>query len=163
MAAYCPILATLVYVISTDRKNVLLIHRNKRSEDLHFGKYNGLGGKLESNENIIDGLKREVFEEAGIHCEEIILRGTISWPGFGKNGEHWFGFIFRVDKFSGEVHDGNHEGSLEWIPIANMDKLDLWESDRLWLGKVFAEGPQTFHGIAPFENGKLISWGCTEI
>lgn len=160
MASYCPILASLAYVVSSDRQKVLLIHRNKRIDDVHYGKYNGLGGKIENNENIVDALKREVFEESGIHCEEIVFKGTISWPGFGKNGEDWFGFIFRVDKFSGTPHEGNHEGSLEWIPIANLDKIDLWESDRLWLSKVFEENPQTFHGIAPFCNGKLLSWQC---
>jgi 8-oxo-dGTP diphosphatase len=140
-----------------------MIHRNKRTDDIHYGKYNGIGGKLESTEDVIEGLKREVFEEAGITCEEIVLRGTISWPGFGKNGEHWFAFIFRIDKFSGELKDGNHEGSLEWVSIDDMEKLDLWESDRLWLDKVFARDANTFHGIAPFENGKLVSWGCSVI
>lgn len=160
---YCPILATLVYIISEDRKSVLLIHRNKCPDDIHFGKYNGLGGKIENKEDIIEALKREVFEESGVHCKEIILRGTISWPGFGKNAEDWFGFIFRVDKFEGTPHAGNHEGALEWVPIVDLDKLDLWESDRLWLDKVFSDEASTFHGIAPFENGKLLSWSCSTI
>ncbi|CAM6002450.1 unnamed protein product [Sphagnum balticum] len=69
MTAYCPILATLAYVVSPDRTEVLLIHRNKRPDDLHFGKYNGLGGKVEPTENIIEGVKREIFEEA-----ELIVR-----------------------------------------------------------------------------------------
>ena len=161
--AYTPIIATLAYVMSEDRKKVLLIHRNKRSDDVHFGKYNGLGGKVEANENIVDALKREVLEEAGIVCEKVVLRGTISWPGFGKKGEDWFGFIFRVDEFSGETHAGNHEGSLEWIALEDLDKLSLWDSDRLWLDKVFADDQDTFHGIAPFLNGKLVSWGCSNI
>lgn len=161
MAAYRPILATLAYVLSPDRKKVLLIHRNKNIEDIHYGKYNGLGGKLEPNENIVEGLKREVFEEAGIRCDEILLRGTISWPGFGKNGEHWFGFIFRVDRFSGHPKSGNHEGTLEWVAIADMGKIDLWESDRYWLDKVFSSEAGTFHGVAPFSEGELISWGCS--
>lgn len=149
--------------MSPDRKKVLLIHRNKREDDVHYGKYNGLGGKFEADENIIEGVKREVFEEAGIHCENIVLRGTISWPGFGKGGENWFGFIFRIDKYSGEPHSGNHEGSLEWVDLKDLDKIDLWESDRLWLDKVFIDDSNTFHGIAPFLDGKLVSWGVTSI
>ena len=45
---YTPILATLGYVKSPDGRRVLMIHRNARQEDHHLGKYNGLGGKLES-------------------------------------------------------------------------------------------------------------------
>lgn len=159
--SYKPILATLAYVVSEDARQVLLIHRNKRADDIHFGKYNGLGGKIEKDENLIDALKRELFEEAGIECQKILLRGTISWPGFGKNGEDWFGFIFRIDKFSGVPKAANHEGDLVWVPIDKLEQVPMWESDRLWLDKVFAQGETCFHGLAPFESGRLLSWNCS--
>lgn len=161
--AYCPILATLAYVISPDGKQVLLIHRNKRQDDIHFGKYNGLGGKLEKNESLIEGLRRELREEAGIECIDVVLRGTISWPGFGKNGEDWFGFVFRVDSFSGSPLSENHEGELVWKDIEDLGKLPLWESDRLWLDRVFEKEESSFHGLAPFANGKMLSWSCDDI
>ena len=47
---YTPILATLGYVFSPDGSRVLLIHRNTNPNDLHLGKYNGLGGKLDRAE-----------------------------------------------------------------------------------------------------------------
>src|SRR5262249_52801163 len=99
---YTPIVATLGYVLSPDARRVLLVHRNRRPGDAHLGKYNGLGGKLEPGEDVVACLRREVREESGLECEELVLRGTISWPGFGKHGEDWFGFVFRVDRFSGE-------------------------------------------------------------
>ena len=52
-------------------------------------------------EDVVAGMRREVREEAGLECETVTLRGTISWPGFGKQGEDWFGFIFRVDRWTG--------------------------------------------------------------
>src|SRR5438309_4223696 len=113
---YTPILATLGYVFSADGSNVLLVHRTARGpSDPHFGKYNGLGGKLEANEDIVAGMKREIREEAGIECMNLRLRGTISWPGFGKHGEHWFGFIFVIDAFAGTPIESNPEGTLEWV------------------------------------------------
>ena len=78
MAAYTPILATLGYVMSPDGTQVLMIHRNTRPDDLHYGKYNGLGGKVDSNEDVVSGMRREIREEAGIEAEELVLRGTIS-------------------------------------------------------------------------------------
>ena len=83
---YTPILATLGYVKSPDGRRVLMIHRNARQEDHHLGKYNGLGGKLEATEDAVAGMRREIREEAGIECLDLSLRGTISWPGFGKQG-----------------------------------------------------------------------------
>ena len=63
---YTPILATLGYVLSPDGRRVLLVHRNRRPDDAHFGKYNGLGGKLDPGEDIVAGLCREVREESGL-------------------------------------------------------------------------------------------------
>src|SRR5205809_1810286 len=114
---YTPILATLGYVLSPDGRQVLLIHRNRRPEDAHLGKYNGLGGKLEAGEDVVTGLRREIREEAGIDCGSVRLVGTISWPGFGKHGEDWFGFIFRVESFTGTPLPANAEGTLEWVEI----------------------------------------------
>lgn len=158
MPAYTPILATLGYVMSPDGDSVLMIHRNARPDDLHFGKYNGLGGKVDVGEDVVTGLRREIREEAGIEAEEIVLRGTVSWPGFGKNEEDWFAFVFRIDRWSGTPLPGNHEGTLEWVPVARLHELNLWESDLLWLDMVFERTPKTFHGIAPYKNGQLVSW-----
>src|SRR3546814_13647944 len=84
---YTPILATLVYVLSSDRQRVLMVHRIARADDAHLGKYNGLGGKLESNEDVYAGAAGELREESGIEIDAMRLRGTISWPGFGRAGE----------------------------------------------------------------------------
>jgi 8-oxo-dGTP diphosphatase len=160
---YQPILATLCYIVSPDRQRVLMIHRNKRSDDIHYGKYNGLGGKLQQDEDVITGLRREIFEEAGIVVEQAQLRGTISWPGFGKRGEDWFGFIFRVDGWSGEVHSGNHEGTLEWVPITALRDIPLWPSDYEFLPMVFDADPRPFHGSMPFKDGQMVSWSYHRI
>ena len=160
---YTPILATLGYVMSPDGRRVLMIHRNRRPGDAHFGKYNGLGGKLDRGEDVVAGMRREISEEAGIEAEELVLRGTISWPGFGKGGEDWFGFIFRVDGWSGTPFAGNHEGALEWIPLARLPELNMWESDRLWLPMVFKRTPRMFHGVMPYHQSQMVSWAYTLI
>ena len=155
---YTPILATLGYVMSPDGQKALLIHRNIRDDDHHLGKYNGLGGKLDPDEDVVTGLKREIREEAGIQCEDVKLRGTISWPGFGKYGEDWFGFIFRIDHFRGTPSTENPEGTLAWIPVGQILDLPLWEGDRFFLPLVFSDDPRQFHGVMPYENGKPTGW-----
>ena len=155
---FMSIVATLGYVLSPDGTQVLMIHRNKRPDDLHFGKYNGLGGKLEVGEDIISCMRREIREEAGIEVEHLRLRGTISWPGFGKHGENWFGFVFVIDQWRGEVHGGNDEGTLEWVPLTQVEQLQLWPSDRHFLPMVFDADPRPFHGIMPYHNGEMVSW-----
>jgi 8-oxo-dGTP diphosphatase len=158
---YTPILATLGYVLSPDGRQVLLIHRNRRPDDPHRGKYNGLGGKLNAREDVVAGLRREVREESGLECEALVLRGTVSWPGFGKEGEDWFGFIFRIDRFRGQPLAASAEGSLEWVEIDRVLQLPLWEGDRHFLPLVFARDGRQFHGVMPYCDGRPVSWTCS--
>ena len=160
---YTPIVATLGYVLSPDRDSVLLIHRNARPDDQHLGKYNGLGGKLEADEDVVAGMRREIHEEAGIHCDELVLRGTISWPGFGKQGEDWLGFLFLITAYSGAPYETNAEGTLEWVPVERILDLPLWDGDRRFLPLVFDDDPRGFHGVMPYRDGKMVSWTCSRI
>jgi 8-oxo-dGTP diphosphatase len=155
---YTPILATLGYVLSPDRRHVLLVHRNARPGDQHLGKYNGLGGKLERDEDVAAGMRRELREEAGIEATAMQLRGTISWPGFGKHGEDWLGFLFLITAFEGTAPASNPEGSLEWIELERIFDLPLWDGDRQFLPLVFDRDPRAFHGVMPYRDGQMQSW-----
>lgn len=158
---YTPVLATLAYVLSPDRRSVLMIHRDARPDDHHLGKWNGLGGKLRAEEDVVTGVRREVREEAGIACEDLRLAGTISWPGFGPDGQDWFGFVFRVDRFSGHPRRTNPEGTLSWVSLTDVPDLPLWEGDRHFLPLVFGHDPRPFHGVMPYQGGRPLSWSYT--
>lgn len=161
--SYTPIVATLGYVLSPDHQQVLMIHRNARQDDQHLGKYNGLGGKLDAGEDIMAGMVREIREEAGIECTAMTLRGTLNWPGFGKNGEDWLGFIFLITAFEGTAHSGNHEGTLEWVPRDRLMTLPMWEGDRHFLPLVFDDDPRPFHGVMPYRDGRMQSWSYSRL
>lgn len=155
---YTPIIGTLGYVLSPDGTQVLMVHRNARPGDEHLGKYNGLGGKLEADENVAAGMAREIHEEAGLIVTAMELRGTISWPGFGKNGEDWLGFVFLITAFEGEAPTRNVEGDLEWVPLDRLMDLPMWEGDRHFLPLVFDGDRRPFHGVMPYREGRMVSW-----
>jgi 8-oxo-dGTP diphosphatase len=160
---YTPILATLGYVFSPDGAMVLMVHRDRRPNDAHFGKYNGLGGKLHADEDVVACLRREIREEAGIECAAFRLCGTISWPGFGQLGEDWFGFVFRIDRFTGVPLSDNTEGTLEWIEVGRVLELPLWEGDRHFLPLVFGASDRQFHGVMPYRDGRPVGWSYSLI
>lgn len=157
---YQPILGTLGYILSPDRQKVLLVHRNARPEDEHLGKYNGLGGKQERGESVTECMRREIREESGLEVVQMTLRGTINWPGFGKNGEDWLGFIFLIEVFEGQPPTENAEGTLTWEPISRLlsGELPVWEGDKLFLPLIFDSDPRAFHGVMPYENGRPVGW-----
>jgi 8-oxo-dGTP diphosphatase len=160
---YTPIVATLGYVLSPDRKRVLMVHRNARPDDHQLGKYNGLGGKIERDEDVVACMRREIREEAAIECESMQLRGTISWPGFGRNGEDWLGFVFIIDGWSGTPLESNAEGALEWVEVERIPELPLWDGDRQFLPLVFDADPRAFHGVMPYCDGRMQSWSFSRI
>ena len=158
---YAPIIGVLGYVVRDGR--VLMVLRS-RDGDVHQGKFNGLGGKLEADEDVIGCLHRELMEEAGITVTAERLRGTISWPGFGAAGENWFGFVFVVDACDGEVPERNDDGPLEWIELDRLldvgdhEPLPMWPGDRQFLPLVFDDDPRPFHGVMPYVDGEPAGW-----
>ncbi len=164
---YTPVLATLGYVLSPDRQSVLMVHRNARPSDHAYGKYNGLGGKMEAGEDLATCMVREIHEEAGIEVTALRFRGTLSWPGFGNDREGWFGFVFLIDAWNGVPNASNAEGDLHWILIKQLltGALPMWDGDKLWLPMVFDDDPRPFHGIEPYEGLTIVEdgWSFTRL
>ena len=132
------LLATLCYIQRDGC--TLMVHRNKKVNDIHEGKWNGLGGKFESGETPEECVTREVLEESGLSIRDPELRGLLMFPKF--KGNDWYVFVFTADKFRGELID-SPEGKLEWIPNERVLDLNLWESDHIftpWVqeGKFFS-------------------------
>ncbi len=155
---YMPIIGTLGYILSPDGQQTLLVHRNARAEDQHLGKYNGLGGKMRPDEDVVGCMHREIREESGLECASMQLRGTINWTGFGPDGENWLGFIFLITAFQGLPLARNDEGTLAWHPLAELDRLPMWEGDRHFLPLVFDGDPRPFHGYMPYAGGRPLGW-----
>ena len=62
-----PQLATICYI--DNGKELLMLHRNKKPNDVHEGKWIGVGGKLERGETPQECAAREIFEETGAQSQ----------------------------------------------------------------------------------------------
>jgi 8-oxo-dGTP diphosphatase len=155
-----PIIGTLGFVLSPDGARTLMVHRNARPQDESLGKWNGLGGKVEIDEDVATGMIRELREEADIEVAAMSLRGTVLWPNFGRHGEDWLGFIFVITTFTGTALTSNDEGDLAWVPIVDVINgvLPMWSGDRHFLSMVFDDDPRPFHGLMPYANGEPTGW-----
>lgn len=122
-------LATLVYVRNHDA--TLMLHRVKKANDMHEGKWNGLGGKIEPGETPEVCAIREVMEESGLTIRNPRLCGFITFPAFAKQ-EDWHVFILAATEYSGELID-SAEGILRWVPHEELPTLPMWAGDRVFM------------------------------
>lgn len=143
-------LATLCYIRKD--QHTLMMHRVKKENDMHAGKWNGLGGKLELGETPEECAIREIWEESGLIVKNLSLKGIITFPGF-SNDEDWYTFLFVVDKFEGEMID-SPEGYLKWIPNDELLNLNLWPGDLVFIP--WLEQPEFFSGKFVYKNKELV-------
>ncbi len=124
-------LATLCYVIDKKKNRTLMLHRVKKVNDVHEGKWNGLGGKLEIGESPEECVIREIKEESGLSISDPRLHGFITFPLF-DGVDDWYVFVFTAENYSGEIIE-SAEGNLEWIPSESVTALNLWDGDAIFL------------------------------
>jgi 8-oxo-dGTP diphosphatase len=127
-----------------------MLHRVKKKNDIHEGKWNGLGGKLEEGESPEECVIREVREESGLIIEKPVLKGFLTFPNFA--GNDWYSFVFVAENPTGELID-SPEGNLKWIPTNEVTSLNLWDSDGVFIPLL--DQPGIFSGKFVYENGKI--------
>ena len=142
--------ATLCYV-RRDNKT-LMVHRIKKENDMHQGKWNGLGGKLEPGETPEECAIREIREESGLEVKHLVLKGLLTFPLFAKN-EDWYAFVYVVDQVEGDMID-SPEGILEWVDNDKILELNLWEGDHIFLPWLERSG--FFSAKFVYDNGRYI-------
>ncbi len=144
------VVATLCYV--KDNEKTLMIHRVKKENDTHHGKWNGLGGKCESGETPEECVVREIREESGLILKAPLLKGILTFPEFDELGD-WYVFVFVARDFEGTIIE-SPEGLLEWINDGELLSLNLWEGDRYFLP--WLEEDRFFSAKFCYKNGSLI-------
>lgn len=153
-------IATLCYLRRDGR--TLMVHRVRNEGDIHWGRWNGLGGKLVPGETPEECVTREVLEESGLLVEKPMLRGILTFPAF-EGDDDWLVFVFEAFDFSGTIGDCP-EGYLEWIPDDRLRTLDLWEGDHVFMqwmstGRFFS-GKLTYRDGALAESHVVLHGAC---
>ena len=122
---------TLCYI---EKDNMyLMLHRNKKQNDMNRDKWIGIGGKLETGETPEQCMHREVLEETGLTVTEYMYRGAVTFISDIYDPEVMH--LYSIYGFSGHVVDCD-EGDLEWISKDKLYELTLWEGDKIFLNEI---------------------------
>ena len=128
-------LTTLCYI--ENRGRYLMMHRTKKDGDENAGKWIGVGGHMEEGESPDECILREIAEETGLKVCGLRLRGIITFilPDFGNE----LTFLYTASSESDSVPPCP-EGEIAWIPVGEIDKLELWDGDRIFLPMLSSGG-----------------------
>ena len=144
------LVSTLIYVEKDD--SYLMLHRIKKQGDVNKDKWIGVGGKLEVGETVRECAERELNEETGLTAQKLDYRGIVYFENTLYPSEEMH--LFTCDMFSGRLTDCD-EGELEWVKKRDIDKLNIWEGDRIFL-KLLSEGAPFFELTLKYDGDKLI-------
>ncbi|MCU9534249.1 NUDIX hydrolase [Streptococcus sp. CSL10205-OR2] len=145
-------LATICYI--DNGKALLLLHRNKKENDIHEGKWISVGGKIELGESPEECAKREIFEETGLTATKMDFKGIVTFPSFTPEND-WYTYVFKVTGFEGELIKDSPEGTLEWVPYNEVLKKPTWEGDYEMLKWILEDYP-FFSAKFSYVNEKLV-------
>lgn len=133
---YTAIPRTLCF-ITRGRDEVLLL-RGAPDKRIWAGRYNGIGGHVERDEDLLTSVMREVREEAGLAVANVTLRGLINVDAGSDVGV--LVFVFSAEYVSGEPIP-SEEGTLEWVRRDKVAALPLVEDLPGIIPRVLDAGP----------------------
>jgi len=99
-------------VVVDDTGRALLIRRRDN------GHWEPPGGVLELGEEIVDGLRREVAEETGLHVEPSALTGV-----YKNMTQGIVALVFRCRQAGGTLATASETAALRWATRAEVEEL----------------------------------------
>lgn len=157
---YQAIPRTLVFLTSTNPQtgaDEILLIKGAPTKRLWANRYNGLGGHVEADEDVLSAARREVIEETGLTPAHLMLRGVVTIDtGADDQGLRpgVLMFVFVAQSAQRTIAAGV-EGRPEWLPIAALAEYPLVDDLIEVIPRALAHGPLFFGHYSPQPDGSL--------
>ncbi len=140
--------ATLLFVVETDARRILLIEKKR---GLGAGKVNGPGGRLEPGETPLDCAVRELREELGVGATGVTAHGELSFHFVGGYDLHCH--VFRAERCVGDPIETDEATPL-WTSLDAIPWARMWADDAHWLPMLLAG--DRFRGRFVFDGDRML-------
>lgn len=126
--------ATILLLVRGDE---VLLAMKKRG--FGVGKWNGVGGKSNPGEAIMDAAIREAEEEINIKATDLTQVAELNFyfplVPLEKNWNQQV-LVYKTDKWTGEPTE-TEEMKPQWYKLSEVPYGEMWPDDVLWMPKVF--------------------------
>ncbi len=157
---YQAIPRTLLLITSTNplsnQREVLLL-KGASTKRLWANRYNGLGGHIEANEDILRAGQRELEEETGLTDIALTLRGVVNIDTGNDEQGARPGVLVFVLVGETQVREvvTSTEGTPEWIPLAEVDDYPLVDDLYALIPLALGDGPIFYGHYSPRADGSM--------
>lgn len=151
---------TLIFLTSTNPHSgaaEVLLLKGAPTKRLWANKYNGLGGHVEQDEDVLAAAQRELVEETGLRGVHLVLRGVIHIDaGRDEQGDRPGVMVFVFHGATDQrALQATREGVAEWLPVAQLAAMPLVDDLVAVIPRALAPGPVFFGHYAPQPDGAL--------
>lgn len=101
------------------------------------GKWNGVGGKLESGESIEEAARRETEEEIGVQAGKLRQMAQLEFRYAPRPDWDQLVHVFLAETWDGEPTESD-EMKPGWFPVADIPFASMWPDDSIWLPEVLS-------------------------
>jgi 8-oxo-dGTP diphosphatase len=162
---YTVVPRSLIFVTSRNPstgEQELLLLKGAPTKRLWANRYNGIGGHIESGEDVLEGARRELAEEAGLEQVDLELCGIINvyvgdmedGPEQRQTSQGVLVLVFRGHTEARSVRPGE-EGRLAWIPVTEVDQYPLVDDLYQLLPLILKEDNFVYGHYTPGPDGAM--------
>lgn len=124
--------STLLFLIKKEDDKISHICLAMKKRGFGKGRYNGVGGKVESEESIVDAVRREAYEEVLVTVGELTECAQISFtfphnPSFDQHV-----YVYVSEDWKGDVKE-TEEMAPSWYRVEDIPYDQMWPDDIFWL------------------------------
>lgn len=142
---------TLCYI--DDGSRYLMLHRTTKKNDASHNKWIGVGGKCFQTESPEECMLREVWEETGLTVEDWRYRGVVTFVSDVWPCEYMH--LFTATDWTGTL-SACDEGELQWVDKRDIEALELWTGDRIFL-RLLQDESQSFFSLKLVYKGDTLT------